>query len=47
MVVGATGAIGSVCARLLALASDELWLISPESAKLLTLKQDIEREHPR
>jgi predicted amino acid dehydrogenase len=47
MVVGATGAIGSVCARLLALASDELWLISPESAKLLTLKQEIEREHPR
>ena len=26
---GATGAIGSVCARLLALASDELWLVSP------------------
>lgn len=47
MVVGATGAIGSVCARLLALASDELWLVSPESAKLLTLKHDIEREHPR
>ena len=38
MVVGATGAIGSVCARLLALASDELWLVSPETAKLLTLK---------
>lgn len=47
MVVGATGAIGSVCARLLALASDELWLVSPESAKLLTLKHDIEREQPR
>ena len=38
MVVGATGAIGSVCARLLALASDEIWLVSPETAKLLTLK---------
>jgi predicted amino acid dehydrogenase len=47
MVVGATGAIGSVCARLLALASDELWLVSPESAKLLTLKHEIEREEPR
>lgn len=47
MVVGATGAIGSVCARLLALASDELWLVSPETAKLLALKQDIERAHPR
>ena len=47
MVVGATGAIGSVCARLLALASDELWLVSPESAKLLALKHDLERDHPR
>jgi predicted amino acid dehydrogenase len=47
MVVGATGAIGSVCARLLALASDELWLVSPESAKLLALKDEIERESPR
>lgn len=47
MVVGATGAIGSVCARLLALASDELWLVSPESAKLLALKAEIEAEDPR
>jgi predicted amino acid dehydrogenase len=47
MVVGATGAIGSVCARLLALASDELWLVSPESAKLLALKHDIEKDGPR
>ena len=47
MVVGATGAIGSVCARLLALACDELWLVSPETAKLLPLKHEIERDHPR
>ncbi len=47
MVVGATGAIGSVCSRLLALSSDELWLVSPETAKLLALKRDLEREHPR
>ena len=47
MVVGATGAIGSVCARLLALATDELWLVSIEPAKLLALKTDIERENPR
>ena len=47
MVVGATGAIGSVCARLLALASAELWLVSPESAKLLALKQEIQQENPR
>lgn len=47
MVVGATGSIGSVCARLLALSSDELWLVSPEPAKLLALQQVIAREHPR
>ncbi len=47
MVVGATGSIGSVCARLLALSSDELWLVSPESAKLLALKRDIEKDEPR
>jgi predicted amino acid dehydrogenase len=47
MVVGASGAIGAACARLLALASDELWLVSPETAKLLQIKQDIERDNPR
>src|SRR5690606_15800128 len=47
MVVGASGAIGGACARLLALASDELWLVSPETAKLLQIKRDIERDHPR
>jgi predicted amino acid dehydrogenase len=46
MVVGATGAIGSVCARLLAVAEARIWLISPESAKLLALKELIEQEHP-
>ena len=47
MVIGATGAIGSVCSRLLALASDEIWLVSPETAKLLALKHEIELAHPR
>lgn len=47
MVVGATGSIGSVCARLLALAADELWMVSPESAKLLALQEDIKRDNPR
>lgn len=47
MVVGATGAIGSVCARLLALVTDELWLVSPETAKLLAVKRDIQRQNPR
>ena len=47
MVVGATGSIGSVCARLLAMACDELWMVSPEAAKLLALKAEIESENPR
>lgn len=47
MVVGASGAIGSACARLLALAADELWLVSPETAKLLQIKREIEADHPR
>ena len=46
MVVGATGSIGSVCARLLAKAAEEVYLVAPEPAKLLALKEDIEEETP-
>jgi predicted amino acid dehydrogenase len=46
MVVGATGAIGSVCARLLAKAAEEVYLVSPETAKLLALKESILLETP-
>jgi len=46
MVVGATGAIGSVCARLLAKAVDEIHMVAPEAAKLLALKESIELETP-
>ncbi len=46
MVVGATGAIGSACARLLARTADELHLVSPEAAKLLVLKESILEESP-
>jgi len=46
MVVGATGAIGSVCARLLAKAAEEVYMASPETAKLLALKESILRETP-
>jgi predicted amino acid dehydrogenase len=46
MVVGATGAIGSACARLLARTAEELHLVSPEAAKLLVLKKSILRESP-
>ncbi|HET7754502.1 MAG TPA: dehydrogenase [Anaeromyxobacteraceae bacterium] len=46
MVVGATGAIGSVCARLLAMAFEEVYLVSPEIGKLLTMRETILRETP-
>lgn len=47
MVVGGSGAIGAACARLLAHAADEVWLVSPETAKLITIKAEIEAENPR
>jgi predicted amino acid dehydrogenase len=46
MVVGATGAIGSVCARLLVKAAEEVYMVSPETAKLLALKESILQETP-
>ncbi len=46
MVVGATGAIGSVCARLLAMAAREVYMVSPETAKLLSLKESILKDTP-
>ena len=46
MVVGATGAIGSVCARMLATVAEEVYMVSPETAKLLSLKQSILKETP-
>lgn len=46
MVVGATGAIGSACARLLARTVQEVHLVSPESAKLLVLEKSILRDSP-
>ncbi len=46
MVVGATGAIGSVCARLLAMVAEEVYMVSPETAKLLALKESILKETP-
>lgn len=46
MVVGATGAIGSACSRLLVRAAEEVYLVSPETAKLLALKASILQETP-
>ena len=47
MVVGATGAIGSACARLLVRAAEEVYLVSPETAKLLALKAVDRAGEPR
>ena len=46
MVVGATGAIGAACSRLLARTAQEIHLVSPESAKLLVLEKSILKESP-
>lgn len=46
MIVGATGAIGSVCSRLLAAAVRDVVLVSIEPDRLVALKQKIEAETP-
>jgi predicted amino acid dehydrogenase len=46
MVVGATGSIGSVCARLLAQAIHDVVLVSIEPEKLIDLKRTILAETP-
>lgn len=47
MVIGATGSIGSVCARLLAQAIFDVVLVSIEPEKLINLKRRIQAETPR
>ncbi len=46
MVFGATGAIGSVCCRLLAMAFEEVYLCGRNIIKLMALKESIEKETP-
>jgi predicted amino acid dehydrogenase len=46
MVIGGTGSIGSVCARLLAQAIGNVVLVSIEPEKLIDLKRTIEAETP-
>lgn len=46
MIIGATGSIGSVCARLLAQAIHDVVLVSIEPEKLIALKRAIEEETP-
>lgn len=46
MVIGATGSIGSVCARLLAQAINDVVLVSIEPERLIELKRTIQEETP-
>lgn len=46
MVIGAYGAIGAVCCRLLALAFEEVYMIGLQDARLLALKESILQETP-
>ncbi|MCG8350419.1 MAG: serine carboxypeptidase [Chloroflexales bacterium] len=46
MIIGATGSIGSVCARLLAQAIKDVVLVSIEPEKLIDLKRTIQSETP-
>ncbi|NOK59329.1 MAG: serine carboxypeptidase [Chloroflexi bacterium AL-W] len=46
VVIGATGSIGSVCARLIAQAVGDIVLVAPRPERLLALKQQIEQETP-
>jgi predicted amino acid dehydrogenase len=46
MVIGATGAIGSACSRLLAQAVEECYLVSIESSKLFALRDTILKDTP-
>ena len=46
MVIGATGAIGSVCCRLLALAFEEVHMVDIRDARLLSLMESIQQETP-
>jgi len=46
MVIGATGAIGSVCCRLLALAFESVHMVDIRDARLLSLRDSILKETP-
>lgn len=46
VVVGATGAIGAVCSRLIAQAIGDVVLVAPRPEKLIALKNTIEAETP-
>lgn len=46
MIIGATGSIGAVCSRLLAMVSSRVHLVAPRPEKLLDLQKRIQAESP-
>ncbi|MFH2092165.1 MAG: dehydrogenase [Pseudomonadota bacterium] len=46
MVIGATGDVGAICARLLATAFEDVYIVSRNMAKLLALQESIQKEKP-
>ncbi len=46
MVIGATGAVGSICCRLLAKAFGEVYMVGRNMAKLMALQESIQEETP-
>jgi len=46
MVIGATGAVGAICSRLLATAFEEVHMVSRNMAKLLTIQETVQKEAP-
>lgn len=47
MVIGATGAVGTICSHLLATAFEEVHLVGRNIAKLLALQDAIQKEAPK
>lgn len=47
LIVGATGSIGAICARMAANRVRELSLVSPRPEKLLALRRTLERDNPQ
>jgi len=46
MVIGATGDVGTICSKLLATAFEEVYIVSRNMAKLLSLQEDLQEQKP-
>ncbi len=46
MVIGATGDVGAICSRLLATAFEEVYIVSRNMAKLLSLQNVLQKQRP-